>query len=288
MRFRAAGVDVQGAWPAVAPNGNVYVAWVRWNPYPSGPIDVEVVKSTDGGATFAPVANPLTGGINPQAAGPTSSCGRPALNGNIRYLPSPQIAVGPDNALHVVYVRDPDGANTGDVINVYYKRSTDNGATWGAEVQLNDVGTNDQFFPSLSVGATNTVSAAWYDRRDDVPGNLRIRYYRSISFDGGVTWGADAQATDADSPVVLDAGLAACYHGDYDQQVQSPAAAVIVWADDRAIEGGGNNADVWTDSVALSTDFLVLPSPTRARRSARPPTRSSMSACRGSAASPSR
>ncbi len=252
--------DVQGAWPAVAPNGNVYVAWVRWNPYPSGPINVEVVKSTDGGATYAPVVNPLTGGINPQAAGPTGTCGRPALNGNIRYLPSPQIAVGPDNALHVVYVRDPDAAGSGDVINVYYKRSTDSGATWGAEVQLNDVGTNDQFFPSVSVGATNTVAAAWYDRRDDV-GNLRIRYYRRMSFDGGATWGANVQVTDADSPVVIDAGLATCYHGDYDQQVQSPAAAVIVWADDRATEGGGNNADVWTDSVALSTDFLVLPSP---------------------------
>ena len=89
----------------------------------------------------------------------------------------------------------------------YYKRSTDSGATWGAEVQLNDVGTNDQFFPSVSVGATNTVAAAWYDRRDDV-GNLRIRYYRRMSFDGGATWGANVQVTDADSPVVIDAGLA--------------------------------------------------------------------------------
>ena len=37
-----------------------------------------------------------------------------------------------------VYSRDPDGLNTGDVIDVYYRRSTDNGATWGAEVKLND------------------------------------------------------------------------------------------------------------------------------------------------------
>ena len=260
LAVSGAGVDVQGAWPAVAPNGNVYVSWVRWNPYPSGPIDVEVVKSTNGGTSFAPVTNPLTGGINPQAAGPTATCGRPALNGNIRYLPSPQITVGPDNALHVVYVRDPDAAGSGDVINAYYRRSTDNGATWGTEVQLNDVGTNDQFFPSISVGATNIVSASWYDRRDDA-GNLRIRYYRGISFDGGITWGANVQVTDADSPVAVATGLATCYHGDYDQQVQTPAAAVLVWGDDRGTEGGGNNADVWTDSVALSTDFLVLVAP---------------------------
>ena len=70
-----AGVDVQGAWPYVGPNGDLYVAWVRWNPYPSGPIDIEIVRSTNGGTTFAPVTNPLTGGINPQASGPTGTCG---------------------------------------------------------------------------------------------------------------------------------------------------------------------------------------------------------------------
>jgi Immune inhibitor A-like, MAM domain len=43
--------DVQGAWPAVAPSGDVYVAWVCWNPYPNGPI--EVVRSTNGGTSLA-------------------------------------------------------------------------------------------------------------------------------------------------------------------------------------------------------------------------------------------
>jgi len=35
----------------------------------------------------------------------------------------------------------------------------------------------------------------------------------------------------------------------------------MIWADDRGTEGGGNNPDAWTDSVALADDFLVLPSP---------------------------
>ena len=76
-----------------------------------------------------------------------------------------------------------------------------------------------------------------------------------------MTWGANVQITDADSPIVLDPNLATCYHGDYDTQTQTASAAVIVWSDDRATEGGGNNPDVWTDTIALSTDFLVLPSP---------------------------
>ena len=111
----AAGVDVQGAWPAIAPNGDVFVDYVRWNPYPSGPIDVEVARSTNGGASFSLVTDPMTGQVNPRDNTATGSCGRPALNGQIRYLPSPQIAVGPDGALHVVYSYDPDGNGTGDV-----------------------------------------------------------------------------------------------------------------------------------------------------------------------------
>ncbi|KAB2962009.1 MAG: hypothetical protein F9K16_10260 [Thermoanaerobaculia bacterium] len=259
LALSASGVDVQGAWPAVAPNGDVYVAWLRWNPWPSGPMDIEVARSTNGGVSYALVANPMTGGGNPQDATATGNCGRPALKGNIRYLPSPQIAVGPDGALHVIYAKDPDGAG-GDVVNSYYRRSTNNGASWGTEVQLNDVGTNDQFFATLSVGATNVVSTSWYDRRQDAA-NLRARYYGRTSFNGGVTWGPNVEITDTDSPIVLDPNLATCYHGDYDTQIQTPSAAVIVWSDDRGTEGGGNNPDVWTDTVPLSTDFLVIATP---------------------------
>ena len=152
---------------------------------------------------------------------------------------------------------------------------------------LNDVALNDQFFPSLSIGATNAVSAAWYDRRTAVA-NLRIRYYRALSLDGGVTWGANAEVTDVDSPVVLEEqAMGTCNHGTYDQQVQSPSEVVFAWADDRGIEGGSNNADVWTDTVWTTTDFLVLPSP-GAQSICSPATRSSTSACRRSAGSPVR
>jgi hypothetical protein len=252
--------NVQGAWPTIAPNGDVYVAWAHWAAFQTGPLDIEVARSTNGGTSFSFVTNPLTGAVLPRAAAATSSCGRPALNGNIRYLPSPQIAVGSDGVVHVVYGYDPDGYNTGDVINVYYRRSTDNGATWGTEVQLNDdATTRDQFFPTLSVGPTNVVSASWYDRRNDA-GNLNFQYYQSMSFDGGLTWSPNTLISDASSGVVLDGSLATCYHGDYDTQIQSPAAAVLVWADDRTA-AGQTNPNVWNDTVAISNDFLLTADP---------------------------
>ncbi len=257
LTLSASGADVQGAWPYVGPNGDIFVAWVRWNPYPNGPIDIQVVRSTNGGTTFTPVTNPLTGGINPQASGPTATCGRPALNGNIRYLPSPQITVTPNGHLHVIYARDPDGLNTGDVINVYYRRSNDNGATWGPEFLLNDDGTTrDQFFPTISAGPTGRVVATWYDRRLDA-NNLLFDYYMRVSHDGGATWQPSQRVSDVSSPVYIDPALAVCYHGDYDQQIQDAGFGYIGWSDDRNIQSGHQDPDVWFDKEAFAPDYTL-------------------------------
>ena len=54
---------------------------------------------------------------------------------------------------------DPDAFSCGDVVNIYYRRSTDNGATWQTEVLINDdASTSDQWLPSLSVGVGNVGS----------------------------------------------------------------------------------------------------------------------------------
>nr|HRC84572.1 sialidase family protein [Thermoanaerobaculia bacterium] len=149
----ATGEAVQGAWPAVAPSGDVFVAWHHWlSPgFPTGNTEIQVARSTDGGATFNLVTPPVSNVTSARDTTATSSCGRPALKGNVRYLPSPTIAVGPNGHLHAVYSYDPDATGSGDVVNVYYRRSTDNGATWQPEIQVNDDGgTNDQYQPSLS------------------------------------------------------------------------------------------------------------------------------------------
>ena len=253
--------DVQGAWPVVAPNGDVYVSWVRWNPWPDGPIDIEVARSTDGGVSFTQVANPATAKGNPRASSATSNCGRPALNGNIRYLPSPQIAVGPDGALHVVYSYDPDGYNTGDVVDVFYRKSTDSGASWGPEVRVNDdTTTSDQYFPALSVGGSNVVSVTFYDRRNDAA-NLLQDYYQAFSYDGGTTWEPNQRLSDVSTPIYIDPNLAGCYHGDYDTHLQTATAALAQWSDDRNQQGGHNDPDVFLEGVPVSTDFLVTASP---------------------------
>jgi len=252
------GADVQGAWPIVAPDGTVYVAWVRWNPYFSGPMDMEVVRSTDGGVSYSRTTNPLTGAINPYSASETLNCGRPALRGNIRYLPSPQIAVTPNGDLHIAYSYDPDGRDVGDVVDVFYRRSTDQGQTWLPEIRVNDDTTQtDQFFPSISAGPTGRVVIAWYDRRLDEAGNLFVDYYAAMSEDGGASFGPNERISDESSPIYIDPGLASCYHGDYDQQLQTASSAFIQWSDDRAIRSGHNDPDTYIDQNIFQPDFFV-------------------------------
>jgi hypothetical protein len=71
---------------------------------------------------------------------------------------------------------------------IYYKRSTDGGVSWGADIRLtNSTAVSD--YPSVGVSG-QFVHIAWYDDRD---GNNEIYYKRST--DGGISWGADTRVT---------------------------------------------------------------------------------------------
>jgi len=250
--------QVQGAWPAVAPNGDVFVAWLRTS---GTNISVEVSRSTNGGVSYTAVTSPLVDGVRPLESAATATCGRAALHGNIRYQAFPQIAVDGNGVLHVVYSQDPDTFDSGDVVNVYYRRSTNSGASWSTPLQLNDVATGDQYFPTIQVNGS-TLVAGWYDRRND-GANLRQDYYKRTSSDGGLTWGSNIRVTDVNSPINLDPGTNTCYHGDYDQSVVTTTNHVMQWADDRNFVGARNDADVWSEPiVSKSAQFVSQSVPT--------------------------
>ena len=229
--------SVQGAWPTVAPDGDVYVAWTRFF---GTLISIQAARSTDGGLTYQPVSDVATTVTRPRDATATATCGQSALNGNIRYFAFPQIAAAQDPSnppdgvvLHAVYSYDPDGLDVGDVVDIFYRRSTDRGATWGPEVRLNDDGTSsDQYFPTLAVRG-QTVMVSFYDRRLD-PANLLQDTFKATSEDGGLTWGSNQRVSDVSTPILFDPGLSQCYHGDYDQSlIDAEGRRIVLWADDR-------------------------------------------------------
>lgn len=87
------------------------------------------------------------------------------------------------NDVHIVWYDNRDGN-----FEIYYKRSTDGGMTWGGDVRLT---TNTSTSERPSVAASGQmVNVVWHDLRD---GNYEI-YYKN-STDGGLTWGADTRLT---------------------------------------------------------------------------------------------
>ncbi len=90
------------------------------------------------------------------------------------------------DTLHVVWWDTRDGNS-----EIYYKRSTDAGTSWGADTRL----TNDAAISALPTIAVSglTLHVAWYDTRDGA-NNFEVYYKRSS--DGGVTWGGDTRLTD--------------------------------------------------------------------------------------------
>jgi hypothetical protein len=251
----------QGVYPAIAPNGDIFMALLKR----TTPQDQLIYKSTNGGVSWVPATNIATGQTVPQDATATSSCGRAALRGPIRYLPSPQIVITRDLAapagyvIHSVYSYDADGSGP-DAVDVFYRRSTDGAQSWAPEVRLNDdTTTTDQFFPALGASEAGGLVASWYDRRLD-PANTLLDRYATFSVDNGQTWLPNRRLSDVSSQVGVNFdGLATCYHGDYDQVAASGNTAYVVWSDDRRVVGSQPNPDIYEDKIVLGSTIVASP-----------------------------
>jgi hypothetical protein len=105
------------------------------------------------------------------------------LTNNSALSKYPSVAVF-GSLVNVVWQDNRDGYNP----EIYCKRSTDAGVSWGADTRLtND--TSGSYFPSLAVSGP-VVHVVWMDGRD---GNWEIYYKRSTN--AGISWGADTRLT---------------------------------------------------------------------------------------------
>ena len=262
VHLPGSGQSGQGVYPAVAPNGDVYMAFVFQDFSVGGHQDQWIYRSTNGGSSWVKGADIGTDQLRPEDDEDSMDCGRQALGGHIRNLSSPQIVVTADGAapagyvIHAVYPYDSDGSGP-DHSNVFYRRSADGGASWSAEVRLNDDTTNtDQFYPAIGASEDGILAVSFYDRRLDATNNYLIDRYLTVSTDGGGTWSPNERISDVSAPVAQTLpnfdGLATCYHGDYDQVAVSGNVAHIVWADDRRTTESGPNPDVYYDQFVVN------------------------------------
>jgi len=164
---------VEGAVPAVGPNGEVYVVW-------AGPLGLVFDKSTDGGLTFGKdkVIGDIPGGWDFGIEGLSRANGMPVTGVDL--------SNGPNKG--TLYVNWIDARN-GDP-DVFVMSSKNGGETWTAPVRVNDDALKNgkaQFFTWMSIDpADGSVNIVFYDRRDGNGTETGLTLARSV--DGGRTF----------------------------------------------------------------------------------------------------
>lgn len=152
----------QDSYPAVAPNGKVYVTFENFNTF--GLNQILAVSSSDGGATWsAPSRVSLVQDLN----FPSNVDGRDTLTGcQLRYGVKANTAVDPSdasgNTVYVAFADNRNGTASATNTDVFLGKSIDGGATWS--IISVDTSPNDQFYPWVAVAANGTVSVGYMDR----------------------------------------------------------------------------------------------------------------------------
>ncbi|MBM3940892.1 MAG: hypothetical protein FJ318_08430 [SAR202 cluster bacterium] len=263
----ATGPSPFGCSIGVASDGSIGVTWADRSTN-----HVLFLRSTDAGVSYpGPAAQVNSGGLRHPGIDNVVTCGtgnRPTLNGNIRQLHQAWLAIdttgGPnDGNIYVVFASDP--ADPTDQADVFFSRSTDNGANWSPMLQMGAGGGNtDQFEPFVAVAGNGDVAVAWYDRWNDAANNLNIDVYTAFSTDGGATFGGLVRVTDVSFGVPplnpnLNPGAAQCYMGEY-IAVAGGGGFYYLWGDNRNtitttnFPAGRLDPDVFFEAIASPTN----------------------------------
>ena len=155
--------------------GNVYFAWAgfRQREGISGPVNLYLSKSSDGGATWQ------TSLLDSSAAPPDCShrkCGWAFLGA--------QMALASDNA-GTLYALWNTGHQAGAPERIYFASSTTAGASWSARQDVSSAPLDvEHAFPAIVAGTAGDVRIAWMDTRSAPYWNT---FYRS-STNGGASW----------------------------------------------------------------------------------------------------
>jgi len=167
---------------------------------------VEVIRSTDHGATWSPrvqVAQLLTVGTTDPHTGAS------VRDGSI----VPNISVAPDGTLYVVWQdsRFSGGARDG----IALARSSDGGLTWSAPVQVNAMASVPAFTPNVQVRADGTIGVTYFDFRpaSPAPTSLLTAHWLARSANATV-WTENQIGTPFDMFVAPTSG-GAFFIGDY-------------------------------------------------------------------------
>jgi hypothetical protein len=139
--------------PAIATDSNNHIH-VVWHEGVPGSYEIYYKKSTNGGTSW--------------------STKRLTYNSGDSY--SPAITVDSNNQIHVAWTDRTPGN-----WEIYYKKSTNGGATWTAKRLTYNSGSSSN--PAIAAGSNNHIQVVWEDKTH---GNTEIYYKKSTN--GGGAW----------------------------------------------------------------------------------------------------
>lgn len=235
--------ETQGSFPAVGPNGELYVLYYSDSTPGRG---LYIARSTDGGRTFNQAIS-VSSAVRPPSPLPGS---------DFRIFVLPALAVDPTNG--ALYATWNDYRN--DDSDVMLARSTDGGQTWAAAQRVNGDPVHprrDQFFPAVIVGQDGLVHLLWLDRRDDAGNKSYLPYYAG-STDGGATFAQEPLSRTPSDPTI---GFEGTLIGDYIAIDTSFDGSKVyaVWVDNR-----NGDQDIYFSSFgAQSGPDSPVPVPTQ-------------------------
>jgi Neuraminidase (sialidase) len=209
--------------------------------------DIFVARSTDNGATWTPPAT-----LNSNAA---SDGGRSDEN--------PSIATDSQGNWVVLWESsDPPGGPLGIDRDIFFSRSTDNGATWTPRAPLNSDAAADSHGdnrPHLTADGHGNWVAVWDSSNPLLGTGNDFDIHTSRSTDNGVTWSAVAalnndagsDTRNDDEPFVTTDGL-----GNWVViwEANDPAGGAIGTDGDMLFAYSSDNGSTWTDPAPLNTN----------------------------------
>ena len=227
-----AGSHNQGVHIKTGPNGEVYVIWAIYDSWPSDEKAIGLAKSLDGGQTWLPsyrIIDNLKGIRNH------------LVTQSMRVNSFPSMAVdvsnGPNRGtIYVVWTNvNTPGVNTGQGVEVYMIKSSDQGFTWSIPLKVNTdpLGTGKQhYLPWITCDPDNgNVSVVFYDNR-----NVAADYaeaWVAVSLDGGDTF-EDFRVSDVSFKPQPIPNMASDYFGDYLGITAKSGMVYPCWTDNRS------------------------------------------------------
>ncbi|HQV51384.1 MAG: T9SS type A sorting domain-containing protein [Flavobacteriales bacterium] len=217
---------VEGATPAIGPNGEVYVAW-------TGPNGLVFNRSLDNGITWLSEEisiDPMPEGWDLVIPGFGRANGLP--------ITKCDLSGGPNHG--TIYVNWGDQRNGPDDTDIWLTKSTDGGTTWSAPARVNDdTPGKHQFFSWMDIDQTNGhLYFVFYDRRtyDDTQTDV----YMAISADGGTSF---LNRKISESPFIPNDGV---FFGDYTNIVAHNDTIRPIWT---RLHNG--QLSIWTNVTPL-------------------------------------